>query len=234
MAKYEAQVVHVRWWRGKPKRWTTRWPYYGTVSGAASGLDALRDAVSAICYAPSSSPNGYGGIAAIRLYNLTTGGVPVLVRTYFDWQVPSAWVGYTAGGWGSGRTAVPEGVGEGAMMLSYPAGLSKTGKPVAFRKFIHAIPGTDVSTGGAQIPPASVTSLTAAANAIPGVLAPIGLAFGDGVRLGGTAQIDTYFVAHQMVRGRRKKQLNKQQTDGLFQKAIGELISSTSSQDGLA
>lgn len=208
MGNYRGVVRHVRYWRGAIHRWSTVYQFIGTLSSGLSATDAqaLLTHDDAMCY---GSLAAQGGTYECQLYDSASGGVPVAAYVAFDWTNPSAWLQHSHTGWTapSGLMAEPA---ESALAVEWAGGLSKSGKPVVFRKWYHAVPQSGESAGVQDVPSASVTSLQVAAQAIVGVLGAKGLTMGSGTgRFAGTAHVDGYYGNHQMPRGRRRKALVK-------------------------
>lgn len=200
---YRATVRHVRYWRGKVKRWSTTWHFEGTPSGPIDSTHAqtVLQRVDALCYSETSQD---GGTYECAIYDKAVGGIPVATYTAFDWTNPASWLPYSGGGWASGGApflAAPE----AALLISYPAGLSKSGKPVALRKWIHAVKDTNPLGGAHDIGDADVASLGITAHSMIGILGDIGLTLGSGTgRFAGTPVIYPFYQNHQMVRGKRR------------------------------
>lgn len=205
MTDYRIVTRHVRYWRGNVHKWSNVWPFTGTLSVGNYGtaLDYMHDLEQSVNY-PDPSGEG-GGVWEIVLYDQAVGGVPVAVRTYFDPATPSAWIPYTGSWWTvtSVRLAEPA---ETALSVKWQGGYSRTGKPVYFRKWFHAVPITAALPGAPDVPTAQSTAiaadLTAQLNGIGGLGAPMG----RGSRLASTSPIvDGFYGNHQMPRGRRKQ-----------------------------
>lgn len=192
---FRYQVVSVGMWRGKIKRWNTTFhlsssTLTSTLQGKmqATGYKAPGDVAGACS----------GGVASISVYN-ATGGAPILVTTYFDWQTPSTWVPYTGTVWAS----VPEGTpldaaGESALLVvGNMAALSKTGKPVKTRKFFHAVP----SRSAASYLDPDVDAATQAAVALQW---PFGYLQNPSGVSPASVTVEPWYGNHQRVRGRRK------------------------------
>lgn len=195
MAVYRYQVVCVGMWRGKIKRWNTTF-HRTSSSGAAS----LRTAMSKVCYPNPGDTEGdcSGGIASISIYN-ASGGAPIQVETYFDWEAPSTWIPYSGSAWSGVPEGTPvDGGKESALMIvGHLPGLSASGKPMFTRKYIHAVPArtaTDYTD-----PDIDETSLTALGSAFSTLmmLNPAGVA-------PTTVEALPYYGNHQRVRGRRR------------------------------
>lgn len=207
MAEYRGVVRHVKYWRGQLQRWSTVYPFYGSLTRAFSTADAmsLLTADDAMCYGQTASD---GGTYECDLYNVATGGIPVVTYVRFDYASPSSWIEYSAAGWGSSRpTAYVVNVAEAALSVTWPAGLSKTGKPVKFRKWYHAVPESSVAGNTADLTGAQVTALTNQATALQGVFSSIGLSLGNARTSAGTPTVNPFYENHQMPRGRRRKAL---------------------------
>lgn len=201
---YRMVVRHVRYWRGTPHKWSQVFPFTGSISAGNYGaaINALHVGVQQICFQPTSAT--YGGNYAIALYNSATGGVPVAVTTYFDPDTTSAWVQYDGSAWGThGQPA--EAAAEVAMGIRWAAGLSSSGKPVYFRKWVHAVP---ISTAAPGVRDISTTAAGAIANAMTSAqnaIGALGLQLGNGSRLASLSPVvEPYYENHQMPRGRRR------------------------------
>lgn len=192
---FRYQVVSVGMWRGKIKRWNTtlhmaQSNLVGNVQQlfAKSGWKEAGDVVGACS----------GGVASISVYN-ASGGAPISVTTYFDWQTPSTWIPYTGTLWAAVDPATPlDAAGESAIVIvGNMAALSASGKPVKTRKYLHAVPSR---TAASYLDP-DVDSVTAAAFesswATDFLLNPAGVA-------PVTTQAEVWYGNHQRVRGRRK------------------------------
>lgn len=203
---YRAVVRHVRYWRGVIHRWSTVYPFLGTPSSGLATSDAqlVLAADDKMCWGAAAS---FGGTYECALYDQATGGVPIVVYTAFDWTTVSTWIKHNGSGWTT--PVANESTAEPALAVTWAAGLSSTGKPVKLRKWYHAVPSSSASSPGQpDINAGSVTSLTAAANAITGVLSAKGLALGSPTgRFAGSAHVSNFYENHQMPRGRRRKAL---------------------------
>lgn len=204
MTDYRIVSRHVRYWRGNVHKWSTVWPFVGTISSTnySPAIDAIHEMEQAVCY-PAPGGGG-GGIWEVAMYDQSSGGVPVLVKSYFDPETPGTWVPYSGSAWSSLTTAL-EGNAEVALQAEWLAGLSRTGKPVRFRKWFHAVPqlasgntSPDVNSGNRA---SLVSVMTSYLNSIGGLGAPMG----RGSRLAGTSgTVLAFYGNHQMPRGRRK------------------------------
>lgn len=205
MTDYRAVMRHVRYWRGNVHKWSTVYPLTGTISSAnyATVLADLRTMEQNVCY-PAPGGGG-GGLWEAALYDQASGGVPVLVQSFFDPDTPGTWIPYAGAAWSSLTTAL-EGNAEVALQVEWLAGLSRTGKPVRFRKWYHAVPQL---ASGNTAPDVSVTNRNSIGSEIQGDLAAIagtGLLLGNARRLAAaTPEVLAFFGAHQMPRGRRKQ-----------------------------
>lgn len=195
MAVYRYQVTSVGFWRGQVKRWNTTFhlnssSYTGNLYNKmqATGYKAPGDVVGACS----------GGTAQIAVYD-ASGGAPINVTTYFDWQAPGTWIPYTGTVWAS----VPEGTpvdaaGESAVVVvGNMPGLSATGKRITTRKYFHAVPSrTAASYSDPDIDAATIDALKtqwiAQFMANPAGVAPT------------SVDVDAYYGNHQRVRGRRR------------------------------
>lgn len=207
MTNYRIVVRHVRYWRGLPHKWSTVYPFVGTITSGNYGaaIAAIKTMEQSVCYALTGPVEG--GIWEIALYNQSSGGVPQDIVTYFDPDTPGSWVAYTGSAWSAAsEQLVP--AAEVALGVRWAAGLSSSGKPVFFRKWYHAVP--QVATAGAtpDVSSANITTLVAALttgiNAVGGLGAPMG----SGGRLAAlTPVVSPFYENHQMPRGRRRKAL---------------------------
>lgn len=204
MTDYRAVSRHVRYWRGQVHKWSTVYPLTGSISPGDyfSALTHIHEMEQAVCY---PAPGGAGGGNwEVALYDQATGGVPIQVITYFDPEIPGDWIPYTGTAWSSLTTAL-EGNAEVALQVEWLAGLSRTGKPVSFRKWYHAVPQL---ASGNTAPDVNSTNRTAIAGTIQANLAPLGglgLLLGNGRRLAAaTPLVSSFFGNHQMPRGRRR------------------------------
>lgn len=205
MSAWRIVVRHVGFWRGQVHKWSTVYPFAGSLS--ASNYQAVINAMEAhdrgICY--SASGGETGGVYEVAIYNSATGGVPVANQQFFDPTNPSGWYGYTAAGW-STASGPAEGTLETALQLEWPAGLSKSGKPVIFRKWYHAVPQSASNAGQAQVTPANQASLATFSQDQIAIVQGFGILLGNASRLAAsTPRVLPYYGNHQMMRGRRKK-----------------------------
>lgn len=206
MANYRLVLTHARYWRGTPHRWSTSHSLTG--SAALSGttlVDAFKTAESRICYSPAAGANP-GGVASARLYDKGSGGMPIEENVYFDWEDPGSWTGYTADAWDSDAYAF-EHAAEVAMLIQWGAGLSRTGKPVTFRHWLHAVPITNATAGAADISSTNRSTIVAIMPDYAAAATAHGLALGNSGRLASTTDlsVDGYYVNHQMPKGRKRK-----------------------------
>jgi hypothetical protein len=105
-------------------------------------------------------------------------------------------------------SAPPASPAEIALGVQWVAGLSRTGKPVYFRKWYHCVPVSDPVGGSPDIAPTQVTALATAAQALVGVVASYGITMGSpSGRFAGVASVSPMYENHQMPRGRRRKAL---------------------------
>jgi hypothetical protein len=205
MSDYEVQARHVRYWRGAIHKWSTAWPFTGTLSGggATDVVNNIHALEQEINYQGSGAV--FGGLYEISMYNKSAGGVPILSVSYFDPDVYSGWIPYSATAW-LDRTLLEDQNAEAALVVHWNAGLSATGKPVRFRKWFHSVPAAVGSPASPQLGPSDVTSLAAEINHYLSLCAADGVLHGKGSRLAAsTCTVETFFGNHQMPRGRRKK-----------------------------
>lgn len=204
MGDYRIVTRHVRYWRGNIHKWSCVYPLTGTVSSGdiATVITAFHDMEQQICY-PAPGGGG-GGLWEIALYNQATGGVPIAVQSYFDPETPGTWIAYFGGAWASTTTAL-EGNAEVSLQVEWLAGLSRTGKPVRFRKWYHAVPQL---ASGNTAPDVSATNKTSLQGTIDNYMAIVGgrgLLLGNGSRLAAAqSTVLSFFGNHQMPRGRRR------------------------------
>jgi len=196
MAEYVVVVEHQDYWRGNEHKWSTVYPYVGTLSGSpTSSLTEVRDLDAAMCYPDPTTP---GTILGASLYNVTAKGSPIATvagRSYLgtDWNHDT-----------SLTAAEPN--REVCAVVEWSAGLSSTGKPVKFRKFIHAVPIKCAGVAPGLIDDTSVSNLQATADELIIAMAGVGLAMGNARRfVGSTVTVPVFYGNHQMPRGRRKK-----------------------------
>lgn len=207
MTDYRIVTRHVRYWRGAVHRWSNVYPFTGTIASGnyAACIAAMHTAEQAINYYTGTPPIT-GGNYEIAMYNSATGGVPVDVVTYFDYTAPGSWIPYTATAWGT--SSAYEQVAEVALAVRWQGGLSRTGKPVYFRKWYHSVPSSTATGSARDVSTAAVlnigNALTTALNTVGGFGAPMG----RGGRLASSSPIvGIYYENHQMPRGRRRKAL---------------------------
>jgi hypothetical protein len=204
---YRIVARHVRYWRGAVHKWSTVWPFTGTLSAAnySTALLKIHDLEQAVNWGNAAID---GGLFETALYDQAVGGIPVAVQTYFDWTVPGAWIAYTpAIGW-SVVPASQLAPAEVAILAEWKAGLSVRGKPVMFRKWFHSAPTPTLVPPAADITPANVTALQAVMTNNLGAIAALGAPMGRGGRLAAAQTIVRPFYGnHQMPRGRRRKAL---------------------------
>lgn len=217
MTDYRAIVKHVRYWRGTIHRWSTSYSLTG--NGTTPDVTACQTLLAAdddMCYGGSGSQ--IGGTYEASFYR-ASGGIPVATYTKFDYSVPLDWVVPRGAGWVS-HAALTEPSAETALLVTWPAGYSSTGKPVTFRKWWHMVPVTTAGAGSLpDIPTATITSLVSHAQTLATCLAPTyGLVFGNASRLAGLVPtVDAFYSNHQMPRGRRRSTARLLQNGGIFQ-----------------
>jgi hypothetical protein len=205
VGNYKAVIIQGRYWRGQPHRWTSVYPYVGTAALSGTTIvSALATQQQKVGWGASTE----GVIAEVSLYDEAIGGVPVETNTWCDPKDPGTWssgVAYTGSAYALTGSHIMEPVAESAVLLEWAGGFSRTGKPVRFRKFIHAIPNSLADVGADDLSAGSITGLTAAANGFTTLLSAHGLQMGWGGRLAGAASVSPYYANHQMPRGRRRK-----------------------------
>lgn len=206
MTDYRAVLRHAKYWRGNVHRWSTSYEFTGSgVPPDGTACDTLKAAEEHMLYSPTTAPFS-AGVAEAAFY-LASGGTPIVEKIYYDWTQPSAWIAPSSDGWPV-RTVALENLAETALLVEWQGGLSRTGKPVKFRKFYHSVPFSQGTGSSGDISGTTQTALVARANALTGCLGgTYGLALGNASRLAGTASVSLYYVTHQMPRGRRRKPL---------------------------
>lgn len=218
MADYRAIVRHVRYWRGTVHRWSTSYEMTGSLTAPLdpTACQTLLEADSKMLYGGTlSSGNGYN----CEIYN-ASGGTPLATYTAFDWTTPGSWTQIPAAGTAWTATSQPqETAAEVALLVEWPAGLSRTGKPVKFRKWYHQVP---VGAGsGGDVSSANRTALAAQANAVSVCLyAGYGLALGKAGRSPGTPVVNAFYGNHQMPRGRRRKVIAAKQASADYSQIL--------------
>ena len=199
-----AVVRHVRYWRGTIHRWSTVYQFVGTPTSALTADDAtlVLEADDDMCY---PAENFYMGTYECQLYDQAVGGVPIASVTRFNWENHAAWIPPTGMGWTT-RGNVAVSTAEVALLVEWPAGLSRTGKPVVLRKFYHACEDNEPGPGSPDVGGSDLASLAERANTLKGTLAAKGLVLGSSSgRLAGAPRVNQFYVTHQMPRGCRKK-----------------------------
>lgn len=204
MGQYRAVVRNVRYWRGAPKTWSCSYEFTGTLSGTlgTSDAQAVFNAHSKLCYNAGSTN---GGPYRCDIYDQNAGGIAIASYVAFDPSVVANWAPPPGSVWGGVPGTTVNEPAEGALLVEWAGGLSSSGKPVKFKKFIHQAKGVASAAGAPDVSASDVTALTAAANAVTGTLGSKGLTLGVGGRLAGAASVKNYYVNHQLVRGRRRR-----------------------------
>lgn len=203
MADYRLITYHVRYWRGQIKRWSMSWEMTGSLTKPldTTACQTLLLAADKLCYAGANTPGGSYQCTAYA----KGGGVPLATYTRFAWNTPGSWIAYGGNATWSSTSLPFENAAEVAALIEWPAGLSKRGKPVTFKKFIHAVPSSSSAPGVADISAGVATALANQANtASVSLYAGYGIALGNASRLPGSPQTKTFYASHQMRRGRRK------------------------------
>lgn len=196
MAVYRYQATCVGLWRGKIKRWNTTF-HTTTTFGMR---DAIHDAIQVVSYPNPGDAVGAcsGGLASITWYD-AAGGAPLGQQVYFDWQLPSTWIPYGGGVWSGVPADTPlDASGESAVVVvGQLPGLSRTGKPMSTRKYLHAIP----SRSAAAFDDPDISSTVQAGIAASFPLSIMGNPAGVSPNL---VTCEPYYGNHQRVRGRRR------------------------------
>lgn len=204
MTDYRLVNRHVRYWRGQIHKWSTVYPLTGSISSGnySALMTRMLQMERAVCY---PAPGGAGGgVWEQALYDQATGGVPVAVNSIFDPETPGTWVPYLGSAWSSLTTAL-EGNAEVALQVEWLAGLSRTGKPVRFRKWYHAVPQLASGNTAPDVSSTNVTSLEAYIQVALADVAGYGALLGNAARLAAaTPVVLPFFGNHQMPRGRRR------------------------------
>lgn len=207
MSAIRFTVRHVRYWRGQIHRWSTDYVYTGTLSGTVSSghCQLLLEKEATMLY---SGGEAVGGSFACEAYDAIAGGSPIASYTVFDWETPGDWVPYSGTAWPTVALDA-ESQAEVCAVVAWPGGLSRTGKPVFFRKYLHAVPVSQAATAGdPDIPSGTVTDLLVPANEMLGLFGALGLHLGSvGGRLAGNPVMSAFYGNHQMPRGRRLKRV---------------------------
>lgn len=217
MADFRLVARHVRYWRGAIQKWSTVYPLTGSISSSDYGavIAALKVLEQGVCYGGNLAANG--GLYEIALYDQATGGVPVAVTTYFPEGTPGSWVAYTGAAWtlSSSLGIIPE--AETALQVEWPAGLSKSGKPVIFRKWYHSVPYVLAAGPAVNVAPADVAAIQAFIQAQMSVIGGLGLLLGNSSRLAAmTPRVLAYYGNHQMPRGRRRPKADASSSSEAF------------------
>jgi hypothetical protein len=205
MTTYRAVARHVRYWRGAVHKWSTVWLMTGTLTaGGGPGLIEQVHGLEQDINYPAPSGHG-GGVWEIALYDQASGGSPIAVTSYFDPAVPSSWIAYIGTPWAD-LTANLMTAAEVALQVTWNAGLSRTGKPVKFRKWFHSVPEVGRPPGDPELAGSQVTSLQTTMNAWVAGFSTFGVLHGNGGRLAASVSVvDNFYTNHQMPRGRRRK-----------------------------
>jgi hypothetical protein len=207
VSSYRMVTRHVRYWRGAVHRWSTVYPFSGSISAGsyAAAIAAMYTMEQDILY--DNTAGGGGGLYEIALYNAASGGVPVAVVDYFPYATPGSWIKYTSTDWGA-TTPGLEANAEAAMVVEWAAGLSHSGKPVTFKKWYHAVPSANVIGSAVQITSTQKTAIQTRIQNQMAVISGLGLNLGNSSRLAATTPVVlSYYGNHQMPRGRRRKAL---------------------------
>lgn len=204
MTDYRMVVRHVRYWRGAVHRWSTVWPFTGSLSSSnyAAVIAQMRAVEQGVNFAGTGAVAG--GTYAIALYASASGGVPVSEETYFDYETPSTWEPYTGSLWIEGGDAVDP-TAEVALGVKWLAGLSTKGKPVAFRKWFHSVRAGSGTGAGVDISAPEVTNIQQGLQSGIAALSTYGLLLGNASRLAAiTPVVNPHYENHQMPKGRKR------------------------------
>lgn len=191
-------------WRGVQKRWTIASSHSGLPFTATSDqlafMISVWDNISPYFAKAWQGVSGFycGGYS----YYDGTNSAPIGEATYANLAAAVA-AGFVTTAYGDAYAA--EGVQaspEVCVRVQAPVGLSKTGKPVTIKHFIHGVDGTP-GTSGTDQPNWSSGYLTYAENLGNGNLYGTRvLCSGSGKQ--GTWTVYTYYANHQMYRKRKK------------------------------
>jgi hypothetical protein len=206
MTDYRVVLRHARFWRGAVHRWSTSYEFTGSgPTPDSTACDQLSAQENKLIYSPLTG-NTLGGVSEVTFY-LASGGTPVTEKVYYDWTTPASWIVPPTSVW-SPRTTAIESNAEVALDIRWAAGLSSSGKPVFFRKWIHAVP-LSASTGSTpDVGSTQLSALVTQANVLSGCLqTSYGLVMGNARRIAGTPSVLGFYGNHQMPRGRRRKPL---------------------------
>lgn len=200
MAEYQVSIRHLDSWRGVHNhKWTTDYPYVGTLGGISDAtLTAFAEQEAEICY---NGTNGEGFIDSIALYDLSAKGSPLV-------ELSGLAMAYTGGAWTAAENLKAQELQrEVSLLIEWAGGMSRTGKPVTFKKYIHAVPaGLAAAPEDEDVAGGNKTGIEAAAEFFVTALAGSGLAMGNARRFAGdTPTAAPYLVNHQMPRGRKRK-----------------------------
>lgn len=209
MPSYRYQVVSVGFWRGKIKRWSTT--FHTTSTGSTASLYTTMQATG---WPNPGDATGAcsGGVASITVYE-STGGAPIRVTEYFDWEDPSTWIPFGGQAWGSVDPDTPvDASGESALLVvGNMPGLSASGKPVTTRKYLHQIPNRTAT----DYADPDVSSADQAA--IAGFFGRAIMCNPAGAQPD-TVTVEPYYFNHQRVRGRRRPR--RQDEAGAFSAGV--------------
>nr|CRY96080.1 hypothetical protein [uncultured prokaryote] len=214
MSDYRGIVKHVSYWRGIVHRWSTS--YSLTAAGSpvidTAACEILLSNDDLMCFGQSAAD---GGTYECAIYN-AGGGTPLATYTAFDYETPSTWILHAgAATWDVAETINSDTGLESALVVDWPAGVSKSGKPVAFRKWFHAVPQSGTAPKTPDVPAASLTKLQAQAAALQVCLTSgYGLNLGNAGRVAGSPVVSAYYGNHQMPRGRRRKKVTLSTPNG--------------------
>lgn len=206
-AEYQLVCRHLSWWRGEVHKWSTVWPLVSTAEGVSWTIylqDQLATVDSQICY--FGPDGGEGHLYQADFYSKDLGGMPILTTTYGSDTVPSDG-SLPSGGAYVSSTAIMQTPLETCLIVDFSAGLSKSGKPVQFRKYFHAVPQSTATDGAPDISPADRAAVNALAASVNSVIAGSNLLHGNARRLAGDPYVSQWYGNHQMPRGRRRKKI---------------------------
>lgn len=216
MGTYRGVVRHVRYWRGNIHKWSTSYLFTGTLTTPldSTACQELAGLDSRMCY---KGPDVAGGVYECQFYDVEAGGAALATVTFFDPLTPASWLPYDGSGWATSDLET-DATAENALLVEWAGGLSKSGKPVTFKKWYHAVPAVSPVGGAPQVSAADVITLTAQANRLNGVIAPYGVVLGSrGGRFAGQARVLAYYGNHQMRKGRKRRLLNQSNQSALQQ-----------------
>nr|CRY97311.1 hypothetical protein [uncultured prokaryote] len=202
---YGLVIRHSSWWRGNQHRWSCVYPYVSTGSPVGLSEAGILGAVQAHADIVWMGPdNDQGNLYEAEFYNLDAGGSALLTVAYGVQEDYGS--GLECGAAWENQTVLKQSTAEVALLLEWDGGLSRTGKPVTFRKFIHGVQVSNAADGGNDITSTTEAAITTRMTTIQNHFVDDNLALGNTRRLAGTNNGPSVrYYNHQMPRGRRRK-----------------------------